>query len=128
MTQTWLIVGASRGIGLEFVTQLLAAGHTVIATQRAPAIPTPTPPSSIPIPSKLSALAKGTHGQNLTILECDVSNEESIKRFSIEVGKLGRKGKVLEHGIIDVAVINAGVLDYPNRISELFVPPFLSSS
>jgi len=31
---TWLIVGASRGIGLEFVRQLLARGDQVIATVR----------------------------------------------------------------------------------------------
>lgn len=29
---TWLIAGASGGIGLEFVRQLLAQGHQVIAT------------------------------------------------------------------------------------------------
>ena len=33
---TWLIVGASRGIGLEFVRQLLARGEQVIATVRDP--------------------------------------------------------------------------------------------
>lgn len=31
---TWLIVGASRGIGHEFVEQLLARGDKVIATVR----------------------------------------------------------------------------------------------
>ena len=34
--QTWLITGASRGIGLEFVKQLLASGHDVIGTCRNP--------------------------------------------------------------------------------------------
>ena len=33
---TWLVVGASRGIGLEFVRQLLASGQQVIATVRDP--------------------------------------------------------------------------------------------
>ncbi len=33
---TWLIVGASRGIGLEFVRQLLDEGHQVIAAVRNP--------------------------------------------------------------------------------------------
>ena len=33
-TQTWLVVGASRGIGREFAEQLLARGDKVIATVR----------------------------------------------------------------------------------------------
>lgn len=32
--KTWIIVGASRGIGHEFVQQLLARGDRVIATVR----------------------------------------------------------------------------------------------
>jgi len=32
--KTWLILGASRGIGLEFVRQLLARGDRIIATVR----------------------------------------------------------------------------------------------
>jgi NAD(P)-dependent dehydrogenase (short-subunit alcohol dehydrogenase family) len=37
MTPAILVVGASRGIGLEFVRQYRAAGERVIATHRAPA-------------------------------------------------------------------------------------------
>lgn len=33
-TKTWVIVGASRGIGKEFTDQLLARGDKVIATVR----------------------------------------------------------------------------------------------
>ena len=33
---TWIITGANRGLGLEFVKQLLAAGHTVLAGVRRP--------------------------------------------------------------------------------------------
>jgi len=37
------------------------------------------------------------------------------------VAKLTEKGGVLEGGVIDTVVLNAGVLEYPNRISELYV-------
>lgn len=113
MSQIWLIIGASRGIGLEFTTQLLSLGHTVIATARAPTI---TPPGNA---SKLWSLTGTPNGHNLTILECDVSNEESILAFTEGVRRLGRKGCVLEKGVIDVVVLNAGVLEYPNRVSEV---------
>ncbi|RQM04843.1 hypothetical protein DH86_00003747, partial [Scytalidium sp. 3C] len=32
--QTWLVVGASRGIGLELCRQLVSKGHRVIGTVR----------------------------------------------------------------------------------------------
>lgn len=115
MPQTWLIVGASRGIGLEFVRQLLASGNTVIATSRAPVALIGGQEES----SGLGSLSNGPNGDNLTILECNVSNEGSIKGFAEEVRKMGNPGAVLEKGVIDVVVLNAGVLDYPNRISEL---------
>lgn len=34
--KTYFITGASRGLGLEFVTQLKRAGHVVIAAARKP--------------------------------------------------------------------------------------------
>lgn len=112
MAQTWLIVGASRGIGLEFTTQLLEHGHRVIATTRAPARARG---------DKLWSLTESQNGHNLSILQCDVSDEESIKRLAEQVRKLGREGGVLESGVIDVCVLNAGVLVYPNRVSEMWV-------
>ncbi|CAO3592594.1 unnamed protein product [Absidia cylindrospora] len=36
MSQTFIVSGASRGLGLEFVKQLSSKGHTVIATARNP--------------------------------------------------------------------------------------------
>lgn len=125
--QTWLIVGATRGIGLEFTSQLLSRGDTVIATARSPTTPllaSPTlpksPSQSTPgIASKLWSLTGTPNGHNLTVLECDVSDEGCIKAFTEQVRRLGRKGGVLERGVIDVVVMNAGMLDYPNRISEM---------
>jgi len=105
--QTWLIVGASRGIGLEYARQLLVLNHRVLATAR-------TPSSA----SHLLALAASPNGDNLTILECDVADEESIFRLRDAVELVGLSK-------IDVCVLNAGILVYPNRISELLVsaPP-----
>lgn len=37
MNRTWLVTGANRGIGLEYVRQVAAAGDKVIATARKPA-------------------------------------------------------------------------------------------
>ncbi|KAF4627191.1 hypothetical protein G7Y89_g10964 [Cudoniella acicularis] len=111
MPQIYLIVGASRGIGLEFVRQLLARGDTVIATQRAA--------STATNPTKLSQLKESEIGKNLTILDCDVSNDTSIKSFTEEVMKLSNEGGILKTGVIDCVVLNAGVLQYPNRISEI---------
>lgn len=119
MPQTWLIVGSSRGIGLEFVSQLLSRGDTAIATARAPSTATLSPHSQYGNASQLWSLTGTPNGHNLTILECDVSSEESIISFTERVRKLGRKGGVLEKGVIDVVVLNAGVLVYPNRISEM---------
>jgi NAD(P)-dependent dehydrogenase (short-subunit alcohol dehydrogenase family) len=106
--QIWIVVGATRGIGLEFTRQLLAQNHVVIATAR-----------SIAGASQLWPLTGRSDGHNLKILECDVSDEGSIKTFTEEVRKLGRKGSVLEGGVIHCVVLNAGILVYPNRISEM---------
>lgn len=106
--QIWIIVGASRGIGLEFTRRLLLQNHIVIATAR-----------SIPGASQLWPLTGSENGHNLKILECDVSDESSIKNFAEQVRRLGRKGNVLEGGVIHCVVLNAGILVYPNKISEM---------
>lgn len=65
---TWLIVGASRGIGLEFVRQLLAREERIFATVREP------------YANHASALwgqAGSDHGRCQMFL-CDVLSEASI--------------------------------------------------
>lgn len=64
---TWVIVGASRGIGLEFVKQLLERGENVIATVRDPARA-----------SKLWSYAGSGDRGSCQLLECDVASDESI--------------------------------------------------
>jgi NAD(P)-dependent dehydrogenase (short-subunit alcohol dehydrogenase family) len=65
---TWLIVGASRGIGLEFVRQLLAREEHIIATVRDP---------NAFHASGLWAQAGSDHGR-CQMLMCDVLSESSI--------------------------------------------------
>lgn len=108
--QTWLIIGATRGIGLEYTTQLLARGHRVLATARAATHETRSRANS------LWTLTGTPNGCNLSILECDVTDESSILSLKNAVSGLFAAGRVSR---IDVLVLNAGVLVYPNRISEM---------
>ena len=69
MPSTWLVVGASRGIGLEFVRQLLSRGNQVIAAVRTPSTA-----------SKLWQLSElQTRPASLLIEKCDVTDEDSIE-------------------------------------------------
>ncbi|PGH09489.1 hypothetical protein GX51_00594 [Blastomyces parvus] len=96
--QTWLIVGASRGIGLEFVRQILANGHRVLATIRSPS-------------AALDALVQKAPDR-AKILTCDVSSNDSITKFIIKLSQTGERK-------IDYVVINAGILEYPNRTLDM---------
>ena len=84
MKKTWFITGASQGLGLEFITQLLQAGHNVAATSRT-----------------LSGLEKaaGVH-PNLLSLEVDLINEDSVAAAI--------NSTLIKFGTIDVVVNNAG--------------------
>lgn len=68
---TWIIVGATRGIGLEIVRQLLHRGERVIATVR-----------NTSKASQLWTLSAGAAAPRLgswcRLLECDVTVDESI--------------------------------------------------
>lgn len=72
----WIVVGASRGLGLEWVRQLLARGDNVIATVR-----------NVSNASRLWALAGAAPRGRCHLLECDVSSETSIN-VSINVQDL----------------------------------------
>lgn len=66
--KTWLIVGASRGIGLEFVRQLLIRGERILATVRQP---------FAEHASQLWNQAGGDHGR-CRMFMCDILSEASI--------------------------------------------------
>ena len=63
----WVIVGASRGIGREFVRQLLLRGDRIFAVIRDPANA-----------SDLWAIAGSSTRGRCELLECDIANEESV--------------------------------------------------
>lgn len=62
----WVVVGASRGIGLEWVRQLLARGDYVLATVR-----------DVAKASQLWALAGSAMGR-CQLFVCDVASEASV--------------------------------------------------
>ncbi|CDO69106.1 hypothetical protein BN946_scf185042.g8 [Trametes cinnabarina] len=98
---TWLVTGASRGIGFELVRQLVASPENlVVAACRNPAKATAL--------NNLKALAKGT----LHVVQIDVSDFDSIrasaKQLEPILGELG----------LDYLVNNAGVL-YPDTAFTL---------
>ncbi|EME49799.1 hypothetical protein DOTSEDRAFT_68555 [Dothistroma septosporum NZE10] len=101
--KTWAIVGASRGIGLEFVIQLLARGNKVIATVRG---------------HSLKQAASQWQGvKQCSVFECDMLSEPSIDAFAEQLNQAS-----VSH--IDYLVLNAGVLKYPTRATELSYDDF----
>lgn len=83
---TWLVTGANRGIGLEYVRQLASAGETVIATARNPAEA-----------AELAILAEANDNVRLEAL--DLEDRASVIAL----------GQRLEGVAIDVLLNNAGL-------------------
>lgn len=84
-----VVTGAGRGLGLEFVKQLLPRAECLIATARDPGSA-----------QELQELARNNAGI-LKIVQLDVSDEESIQRA---VGGIGRLVSSL-----DLLINNAGI-------------------
>ena len=81
--QTAVVTGANRGLGLEWVEQLLSQGYKVYAGYR----------------SDKGELAN-MDNDNLVVIQLDVKSNESVKQFA---GKIGEN--------IDLLINNAGVGD-----------------
>ena len=82
----YVVTGTNRGIGLEFVRQLLAQGHSVVATAR--------DPDTVPA---LQAM-RGLNSQ-LSLLPLDLADENSINAFA----------ERMRATPIDVLINNAGI-------------------
>ena len=97
---TYVITGASRGIGLELVTQVLAQKHKVIAGVRNPAAA-----------KELAELAK-THEGSLRVLRLDVKSASSVAEFKQAIGD----------ETVDFLINNAGVLSDQDDVSAEIDP------
>jgi len=89
-TCTVLIVGATRGIGLEFVKQCLSKGATVIGTHR-----------SEEMPPELQSL-QAEFPKTLIGLQMDISSEESIQDATMAF-------KAKDIGALTHIIHNAGI-------------------
>ena len=79
--KTWLILGASRGIGLEFVRQLLIRDERIIATVREP---------WASHASGLWGQAGNDHGR-CQMYVCDILSEQSIQVWApVDASPLNR--------------------------------------
>ncbi len=83
---TWFVTGASRGLGLELVTQLLAKGANVAATTRSA--------------ERLLGALDGTDTTRLLALEVDLADETQVAAAVRETRD--------RFGGLDVVVNNAG--------------------
>lgn len=91
MTHTWLVTGANRGIGLEYVKQLAARGETVIAACRDP--------------QNASELGKA----GVRVVKLNVTDEESCHQLA----------ETLRGTAIDVLINNAGVSSTTNTLQAV---------
>ena len=107
MARTALVTGANRGIGLEFVRQLLARGDQVVATCRHPGKA-----------AALNSLA-GEHPGRLHVLPLDVADAKSRARLAHELPLVLGEREDGTPGTLDLLVNNAGVLHSGERFGHV---------
>ncbi|HYO56923.1 SDR family oxidoreductase [Archangium sp.] len=96
-TMRYAITGASRGLGLEFVRQLLRRGDSIDAGVRSP-----------PEARQLQELALGAGGR-LRVHALDISDPKSVDSFATAVG----------HEPLDVLINNAGIYGKDGTLTGL---------
>lgn len=98
-SKTYLITGANRGLGLEFVRQIIATSsdNTIFACVRS-------------LQGELDDLNKLiSDNQNIHLVECDTSSIDSIRACGSKIsGTLGKKN-------LDYLINNAGINAVPER-------------
>lgn len=94
----YAITGASRGLGLEFVRQLLSRGDTIDAGVRSP-----------PEARQLQELVREAGGR-LRLHALDIADPKSVDAFAASVG---------QEQPLDVLINNAGVYGKDGALNEL---------
>ncbi|OJJ66240.1 hypothetical protein ASPBRDRAFT_49137 [Aspergillus brasiliensis CBS 101740] len=112
MSRTWVVVGASRGIGLEFVRQLAKSGQRVIAAVRSP--------SSAERLFELVSQNTRNGASLITVEECDITKADSIDAFARRLQDVVRDEELRLTNVI----LNAGINQYPNRATEISFESF----
>jgi len=107
MRRNCLVTGANRGIGLEFVRQLLARGEHVVAACRHPGKAT-----------ALNGLA-GEHPGRLHVLPLDVAEPKSRANLLHELPLVLAEAEDGSPGKLDLVVNNAGVLHSGERFGHM---------
>ncbi len=107
MRRNCLVTGANRGIGLEFVRQLLARGEHVVAACRHPGKAT-----------ALNGLA-GEHPGRLHVLPLDVAEAKSRARLLHELPLVLGEDDNGAPGRLDLLINNAGVLHSGERFGHM---------
>ncbi|KAK4513065.1 uncharacterized protein ATC70_000103 [Mucor velutinosus] len=98
MPLTYVITGASRGLGLEFVKQLAAKGNTIFACARNP--------------DTADRLEKYVDNKHVFAVKLDTTDYESIKAAVEQISNMAPQG-------IDVLINNAGIAsEKPDRVPE----------
>ncbi|KAF7369265.1 putative NAD-P-binding protein [Mycena venus] len=86
-TQTWLVTGASNGMGLSVTEYLLAEGHNIVAAVRRP-------------DSKSMSTLKSKYGARVLVVKVDVQSQEDVDTAFAQAQA--------HFGQIDVVYNNAG--------------------